>query len=124
MRHRLPEKEDWNVDQRRKRFKLEIGAYVKNDVNDPHPIDPPGGTIATRRSNALQLFVYISRTKARGTSAFLIREIMEEKRERKKKQTNGFQISSRKWGRKGGKPATEHSDVSPFFTGVLCRMGE
>ena len=27
--------------------------------------------MATRRSNALQLFVYMSRTKARGTSAFL-----------------------------------------------------
>ena len=36
-----------------------------------YPMEPPGGTIATRRSNALQLFVYISRTSARGTSAFL-----------------------------------------------------
>jgi len=37
----------------------------------PYPIEPPGGTMATRRSNALQLFVYMSRTSARGTSAFL-----------------------------------------------------
>jgi hypothetical protein len=34
-------------------------------------MDPPGGTIATSRSNALQLFVYISLTSALGTSAFL-----------------------------------------------------
>jgi len=36
-----------------------------------YPIEPPGGTMATSRSNALQLFVYMSRTSARGTSAFL-----------------------------------------------------
>ncbi len=36
-----------------------------------YPMDPPGGTMATSRSNALQLLVYISRTRARGTSALL-----------------------------------------------------
>jgi hypothetical protein len=34
-------------------------------------MDPPGGTMATSRSKALQLFVYMSLTRARGTSAFL-----------------------------------------------------
>ena len=40
-------------------------------VVSTYPIEPPGGTMATRRSKALQLFVYMSRTRARGTSAFL-----------------------------------------------------
>jgi hypothetical protein len=74
---------------------MEIGAY--NDVKGPHPIDPPGGTIATRRSNALQLFVYISRTSARGTSAFLI--LGAGGKRRRKTKTNAFQISA-KSGRK------------------------
>lgn len=49
-----------------------------------YPMEPPGGTIATRRSKALQLFVYMSRTKARGTSAFLNQTLREAKQDVKK----------------------------------------
>ena len=48
-------------------------------------MEPPGGTIATRRSKALQLFVYISLTKARGTSPFLQKRKLEVDREASKR---------------------------------------
>jgi hypothetical protein len=42
------------------------------NIAETNPIEPPGGTTDTSRSNALHDFVYISLTSARGTSAFLI----------------------------------------------------
>src|ERR1700730_5663770 len=54
-----------------------MGRLQAKQTTDP--MDPPGGTIATRRSNALQLFVYMSRTKALGTSAFLTKPKMRRK---------------------------------------------
>lgn len=64
--------------------------------------------MATRRSKALQLFVYMSRTSARGTSAFL----RDGQHWRETRRT------------RVGPPAGQHRDVPPLFTGILSRMGE
>ena len=61
--------------------------------------------MATSRSNALQLFVYMSRTNARGTSAFL----------------NTINLNPRFDDREHS-PARQHRHVPPFFTSILCRM--
>ena len=63
--------------------------------------------MATSRSNALQLFVYISRTRARGTSAFL--------RESQKLP---------KLKRRENIPAAKNGNVFPLFCRVLCRVRE
>ena len=66
--------------------------------------------MATRRSKALQLFVYMSRTSARGTSAFL-----EEKKRRLK-----IENLSKCWDI----PVVHHGDIFPFFSCILSRMRE
>ena len=74
-----------------------------------YPMEPPGGAMATRRSNAHQLLVYISRTRARGTSAFLTAKCLA-------------------WGthpaRYGDSPARNDGNVPPLFAGLLNRMRE
>ena len=63
--------------------------------------------MATSRSKALQLLVYMSRTNARGTSAFLhVINIMDH-----------VVITEHL-------PAGEHSDVPPFLISILRRMRE
>lgn len=72
-----------------------------------YPIEPPGGTIATNRSNALQLLVYMSRTSARGTSAFLMAAVN----------------NVREVAHNTDVPASERDDVAFLFAGILCGVG-
>lgn len=63
--------------------------------------------MATRRSKALQLLVYMSRTKARGTSALL-------------------QVVSAWFGLRKHlhTPARKHHNVTPLLTCILSRVRE
>ena len=74
-------------------------------IFETHPIEPPGGTTDTSRSNALHDLVYISLTSARGTSAFL--RLASDNR------NNSPTYSA---------PASQHDYVFPLLTWILGRM--
>ena len=70
--------------------------------------------MATNRSNALQLFVYISRTRARGTSPFLLRcELVF--RFLWRELARGYSLYI---------PTHKHSNVPTLLSRFLSRVGE
>lgn len=72
-----PETKYFVVKSRIKRVKLgfRVDENMVNDVKT-YPMEPPGGMTDTSLSNALQLFVYKSRTSSLGLSAFLLRRTL------------------------------------------------
>lgn len=74
-----------------------------------YPIEPPGGTMATSLSKALQLLVYMSRTRALGTSAFLT-------------ESQQYVLPTLMWTM--DVPACQHYDVTSSLCYVLCGVGK